>query len=70
MRNIILNIYEIDLIYLVFLKDDIPLLELDLSVEGIEYNSIAKSGFLTAIKSVSKEISERNVKVISCIQVF
>ncbi|MHA2326831.1 MAG: hypothetical protein ACXACB_15595, partial [Promethearchaeota archaeon] len=53
-----------DLLYLIFVKDDIPLFELDFSVDGMIYDSVLMSGFISAIKSFSEMVSKRNLKVI------
>lgn len=55
---------ESDLLYLTFMKDGKPILEMDFSVEGMGYDSVLLSGFMSAIQEFSKKFAERDVKQI------
>ena len=42
------------------MKDDLPLLEIDLSIDNIKYDSISNTEFLTTIQKVTSEASKEN----------
>ncbi len=52
------------LLYLAFLKDGLPIFEMDFHVEGMKYDSVLLAGFISAVSTWSKEMSDKGLEKI------
>ncbi|MHA1198999.1 MAG: hypothetical protein ACTSQF_06575 [Candidatus Heimdallarchaeaceae archaeon] len=56
------NEREDDLLYFAFMKHGLPLFEMDFYVEGMKYDPTLLAGFISAVSTFSKELSDRGLE--------
>jgi len=60
----IINEREDELLYFAFMKHGIPLFEMDFYVEGMKHDPTLLAGFISAVSTFSKELSDKGLKTI------
>ncbi|MHA1483377.1 MAG: hypothetical protein ACTSQA_08075, partial [Candidatus Heimdallarchaeaceae archaeon] len=60
----LINEREDELLYFAFMKHGIPLFEMDFYVEGMKHDPTLLAGFISAVSTFSKELSDKGLKTI------